>query len=130
MSESRIEMSKNPPRFGALSAAEIAIAAAAAGKHVFVEKPMALTVDDCQATIEIAEEEVEAVEPEVPAIDDLACDWHGTWVICTWTHPVDEDAGSVGGIKDQLRVQLGSQLRQAGNITRYPRHVDADDERR
>jgi predicted dehydrogenase/threonine dehydrogenase-like Zn-dependent dehydrogenase len=35
--------------------AEQGIAAAQMGKHVFVEKPMALTVDDCQAMIEVAE---------------------------------------------------------------------------
>jgi myo-inositol 2-dehydrogenase/D-chiro-inositol 1-dehydrogenase/scyllo-inositol 2-dehydrogenase (NAD+) len=34
---------------------EIAVAAAAAGKHVFLEKPMAVTVDECRAIIDAAQ---------------------------------------------------------------------------
>jgi predicted dehydrogenase len=35
--------------------AEVTIAACRAGKHVFVEKPMALTLDECDAMVEAAE---------------------------------------------------------------------------
>lgn len=38
------------------SHAELAVAAARAGKHVLVEKPLATTVDDCRKIIEAAEE--------------------------------------------------------------------------
>jgi len=38
------------------SHAEISIAAARAGKHIFCEKPMALSVRDCDAMIQAAEE--------------------------------------------------------------------------
>ena len=53
---------------------EVAIAAAEAGKHVLLEKPMATTVEDCQAMIDAAE-----------ANDvTLMVDFHNRWNPAMW----------------------------------------------
>jgi predicted dehydrogenase len=53
---------------------EIAMAAAEAGKHILLEKPMATTVEDCEAMIEAADE----------AGVKLMVDFHNRWNPAMW----------------------------------------------
>ncbi len=65
---------------------EIAVAAAEAGKHVLLEKPMATTVEDCQAMIDAAD--ANGVK--------LMVDFHNRWNPAMWGIKEKIEAGEMG----------------------------------
>lgn len=65
---------------------EIAVAAAEAGKHILLEKPMATTVEDCQAIIAAAE----------AAGVKLMVDFHNRWNPAMWDVHQSIAQGEVG----------------------------------
>jgi predicted dehydrogenase len=65
---------------------EVAVAAAEAGKHILLEKPMATTVEDCEAMIDAAE--ANGVT--------LMVDFHNRWNPAMWNIKKRIDSGELG----------------------------------
>lgn len=78
---------------------EIAVAAAEAGKHVLLEKPMATTVEDCEAMIGAAEDNGVT----------LMVDFHNRWNPAMWGIRKKIDAGEMGE-PQMLTVRLNDTI--------------------
>jgi len=78
---------------------EVAIAAAEAGKHVLLEKPMATTVADCQAMIDAAE----------AAGVTLMVDFHNRWNPAMWGIREKIESGELGE-PQMLTVRLNDTI--------------------
>ncbi len=65
---------------------ELVLAAAEAGKHILIEKPMATTVEDCQAMIDATE----------AAGVKLMVDFHNRWNPAMWNMRQAVEAGEIG----------------------------------
>ncbi|MGI5818783.1 MAG: Gfo/Idh/MocA family protein [Armatimonadota bacterium] len=78
---------------------EVAVAAAEAGKHVLLEKPMATTVEDCQTMIDAAE--ANGVT--------LMVDFHNRWNPAMWGIKQKIEAGEMGE-PQMLTVRLNDTI--------------------